>query len=168
MTEPVIIRQGEDMIVVQLPGVKDQKRAMDLIGKTAQLQFKMVADDTGLELNSLIAKTIQNGQWQWDQSRKQLNIALQGQIPQDSEIYFERVVDNQTKADPRCPCCFCKALMTGEAIKTAQVQIGGNFNEPYVSVDLNAHGSRTFDKITKDNVGAQWPSSWTRWSSRRR
>ena len=35
VAEPVIIRQGEDEIVVQLPGVKDADRAMDLIGQTA-------------------------------------------------------------------------------------------------------------------------------------
>ena len=45
--------------------------------------------------------------------------------------------------------------MTGDAVKTAQVQIGGNFNEPYVSVELNAHGSRVFDQVTRDNVGRQ-------------
>ena len=52
VAEPIIIRQGEDEIVVQLPGVKDTDRAMGLIGQTAQLEFKMVADDTGLNLTS--------------------------------------------------------------------------------------------------------------------
>ncbi|HHK60495.1 MAG TPA: protein translocase subunit SecDF, partial [Desulfobacterales bacterium] len=41
VAEPVIVRQGEDEIVVQLPGVKDPERAMKLIGRTAQLEFKM-------------------------------------------------------------------------------------------------------------------------------
>ena len=50
---------------------------------------------------------------------------------------------------------FNKALMTGAAIKTASVQFGGNFNEPHVSVELNAHGTRVFDQVTKDNVGRQ-------------
>jgi SecD/SecF fusion protein len=154
VTEPVIIRQGEDMIVVQLPGVKDQKRAMDLIGQTAQLEFKMVADDSGLDLNSLIAKTIQNGQWQWDQSRKQLNLALQGQIPQDSEIYFERVIDNQTRAESKVPLLLkSKVEMTGEMVKDAQVRIGGTFNEPYVSLDLTGRGGEVFGNITEKNVG---------------
>ena len=42
VTEPTIVRQGSDEIVVQLPGVKDPQRAMDLIGRTAQLEFKLV------------------------------------------------------------------------------------------------------------------------------
>ena len=154
VTEPVIIRQGEDMIVVQLPGVKDQKRAMDLIGKTAQLQFKMVADDAGLNLNNLIAKAIQNGQWQWEQSRKQLNLALQGQIPQNTEIYFERVIDNQTKAESKVPLLLKSQVeMTGEMVKDAQVRIGGTFNEPYVSLDLTGPGAEVFGNITDKNVG---------------
>ncbi|MBL9036339.1 MAG: protein translocase subunit SecD, partial [Rhodospirillaceae bacterium] len=44
-TEPTIIRQGEDRIVVQVPGVKDPQRLKDLIGETAKLTFQMV-DET--------------------------------------------------------------------------------------------------------------------------
>jgi protein-export membrane protein SecD len=40
--EPTIIRQGDDRIVVQLPGVKDPQRVKDLIGKTAKMTFRMV------------------------------------------------------------------------------------------------------------------------------
>ncbi|MCH8933541.1 MAG: protein translocase subunit SecD, partial [Nitrospinae bacterium] len=42
LSEPTIQVQGNRRILVQLPGVKDLKRAMDLIGKTARLEFKMV------------------------------------------------------------------------------------------------------------------------------
>jgi SecD/SecF fusion protein len=40
VAEPLVIRQGEDQIVVQLPGVKDPQRAMSLIGQTASLSSK--------------------------------------------------------------------------------------------------------------------------------
>ncbi|MFH1201360.1 MAG: protein translocase subunit SecD [Candidatus Omnitrophota bacterium] len=43
--EPAISRQGEDEIVVQLPGITDRKRALDLIGQTAVLEFKLVNSD---------------------------------------------------------------------------------------------------------------------------
>lgn len=46
--EPSIQLQGKDEIVVQLPGVTDRQRALDLIGKTALLEFKLVSDDTEL------------------------------------------------------------------------------------------------------------------------
>ncbi|HEY2955539.1 MAG TPA: protein translocase subunit SecD [Candidatus Eisenbacteria bacterium] len=42
VAEPLIQRQGEDRIVVQLPGLTDRQRAIDLIGKTALLEFYLV------------------------------------------------------------------------------------------------------------------------------
>jgi protein-export membrane protein SecD len=42
VAEPVIQREGEDRIAVQLPGLTDRQRAIDLIGKTALLEFKLV------------------------------------------------------------------------------------------------------------------------------
>ena len=51
--DPVIVRQGEDEIVVQLPGIKDHERAKDLIKSTAQLEFKLVAQQ-GVNLLELV------------------------------------------------------------------------------------------------------------------
>lgn len=153
VAEPVIIRQGEDEIVVQLPGVKEQQRAMDLIGQTAQLEFKIVADDTGVNLAQLINSAITNKQWQAGGDRKELNLALQGQLPQGTEIYFEKRVDNQTGIESKIPILLNhQVLMTGELVKNAQVRIGGNFNEPYVSLDLTSTGGKVFGDITEKNV----------------
>lgn len=154
VAEPVIIRQGENEIVVQLPGVKDQQRAMDLIGQTAQLEFRMVYEDAAVNLQQLINTAISNGQWSFDDSRKQLNLALQGQIPQDSEVYFETVVNTQTGQETKVPILLHReVLMTGEMVKDAQVRIGGNFNEPYVSLDLTSQGGKIFGHVTEKNVG---------------
>ncbi len=43
VTEPTVIAQGSDEIVVQLPGIQDPQRAKELIGRTAVLEFKFVA-----------------------------------------------------------------------------------------------------------------------------
>src|SRR3989338_10360988 len=43
--ETSIQKQGEDEIVVQLPGVTERQRAIDIIGKTALLEFKIVSTD---------------------------------------------------------------------------------------------------------------------------
>jgi len=43
--EMTIQRTGKDNIIVQLPGVTDRERALDIIGKTAHLEFKIVSDD---------------------------------------------------------------------------------------------------------------------------
>ena len=42
VAEPLVQRQGDDRIVVQLPGLTDRQRARDLLGKTALLEFKLV------------------------------------------------------------------------------------------------------------------------------
>jgi protein-export membrane protein SecD len=42
VAEPLIQKEGEDRIAVQLPGLIDRQRAMDLIGKTALLEFKLL------------------------------------------------------------------------------------------------------------------------------
>lgn len=42
--EPVIARQGDDRIIVQLPGLDDPQRVKELLGKTAKLSFHMVSD----------------------------------------------------------------------------------------------------------------------------
>jgi protein-export membrane protein SecD len=42
--EPLIQKQGNDRILMQLPGVADKTRALDLVGQTAQLEFKIVKD----------------------------------------------------------------------------------------------------------------------------
>jgi preprotein translocase subunit SecD len=45
VSEPIIQRQGEDRIVVQLPGVQDTARAKEILGATATLEFRLVATD---------------------------------------------------------------------------------------------------------------------------
>src|SRR3990167_2262853 len=46
--EPSITKQGSDHIVIQLPGVTDRKRALEIIGRTAHLEFMNVAHDQNL------------------------------------------------------------------------------------------------------------------------
>jgi preprotein translocase subunit SecD len=45
VSEPVIQRQGDERIVVQLPGVQDTARAKEILGATATLEFRLVAED---------------------------------------------------------------------------------------------------------------------------
>jgi len=153
VAEPIVLRQGENQIVVQLPGVSDPQRAMSLIGQTAQLEFKLVAEAPGLNLPQLIDEVIKAGQWREGESRKRLNLALQNQLPQGAEIYFEKTVDQKTKREARNPILLeSPVLMTGEMVKNAQVRIGGQFNEPYVSLDLTSRGGQVFASITEKSV----------------
>jgi SecD/SecF fusion protein len=153
VAEPVIIRQGDDEIVIQLPGVKDPERALKLLGDTAQLEFKLVADTTGLNLQELIQQAKSAKEWQDGESIKKLNRALQNKLPDNTSINFEKEVDKKTKKEIFVPILLeNKILMTGDMIKDAQVRIGGNFNEPYVGLDMTSHGGKVFAHVTESNV----------------
>lgn len=49
VSEPTIAKRGDAGILVQLPGFKDPEKAKDLLGRTAQLEFKIVADGQGAD-----------------------------------------------------------------------------------------------------------------------
>ena len=50
--EPSILKRGSNRILVELPGVKDPERIKELLGKTAELNFRLVANDANECLNS--------------------------------------------------------------------------------------------------------------------
>jgi len=154
VAEPVIIRQGEDEIVIQLPGVKDPKRALKLLGDTAQLEFKLVADSTGYDLLQIVEQARANNQWHDGEPISKLNRAVESRLPENTSIHFEKNIDKTTGRETLTPLLIeNKILMTGEMIKDAQVRIGGNFNEPYVSLDMTGRGGKVFATITEKNVG---------------
>lgn len=154
VAEPVIIRQGDDEIVIQLPGVKDPKRALRLLGDTAQLEFRIVADATGLNLAEMVAQAEASGQWQTGESLAKLNRILQSRLPEGTTLYFERETDRLNNRETVTPILLNnQILMTGEMVKDAQVRIGGTFNEPYVSLDMTSRGGKVFGQITEKNVG---------------
>ncbi|MBT8330332.1 MAG: protein translocase subunit SecD [Desulfofustis sp.] len=158
VAEPVIIRQGADEIVIQLPGIRDPDRAMKLLGDTAQLEFKLVAESEGVNIDQLVANAVDSGQWsgKWQERDevRELNRLLTGSLPANTAIYFERLVDNQTGLESSRPILLeTKVLMTGDMVKNAQVRIGGTFNEPYVSLDLTSRGGKVFATLTEKNVG---------------
>ncbi|HFC46325.1 MAG TPA: protein translocase subunit SecD, partial [Dissulfuribacter thermophilus] len=154
VAEPVIVRQGKNEIVVQLPGVKDPKRAIKLIGQTAQLEFKLVDDDAAVDLRTLIRRAIEEGRLKSKYNVEELNRALRGQIPKGDRIYLMKEYDSRTGRTKVTPILLKdKTLMSGDAVKTAHVRIGGTFNEPYVALELTDRGARIFEKITAENVG---------------
>ena len=152
VTEPVILRQGSTQIVVQLPGIQDPQRALDLIGKTAQLEFKLVDDQASVNLQDLIDKALKDGRLKQGYSREDLNKALADKIPPEDEVYIEKSIDRESGRLASKPLLLKKkVLLTGDAIKNASVRIG-DYNEPYVSVDFNRRGGNEFARITGENV----------------
>lgn len=65
LAEPIVQRQGERRIIVELPGIKDPDKAIAVIGKTAMLEFKNEEGETclnGTDLKDAHEQTDQNGQ----------------------------------------------------------------------------------------------------------
>ena len=152
VTEPVLVRQGSDQIVVQLPGIQDPQRAIDLIGQTAQLEFKLVDDQAQINLEELIEQALKAGKLKPGYTRQQLNQALADKIPADDEVYIEKSINRETGRMESKPLLLKKkVLLTGDAVDNATVRIG-DYNEPYVSVDFNRRGGQEFAKITGENV----------------
>ena len=152
VTEPVLVRQGSDQIVVQLPGIQDPQRALDLIGQTAQLEFKLVDDQAQVSLPELIDQALKSGRLQPAYTREQLNQALADKIPAEDEVYIEKSLNRETGRLESKPLLLQKqVLLTGAAVKNATVRIG-DYNEPYVSVDFNSRGAKEFARITGANV----------------
>lgn len=152
VTEPVIVRQGTTQIVVQLPGIQDPQRALDLIGQTAQLEFKLVDDQSQINLEELIEQALKDGKLKPGYSRQQLNQALADKIPPGDEVYIEKSINRETgRMESKLLLLEKKVLLTGDAVENATVRIG-DYNEPYVSVDFNRRGGQEFAKITENNV----------------
>jgi preprotein translocase subunit SecD len=125
--ETTVAREGENDILVQLPGIQDPEQAKELIGKTAVLEFKLIDD------KHTLADAQSAGPPPGDE-------ILQGQPqPGGAPSYL---VESQV-------------LMTGDTITQASVRPGGQGQGPYVTVELNATGAETFANITTENVGRQ-------------
>jgi preprotein translocase subunit SecD len=129
VAEPEIIQEGDNRILIQLPGVKDPERAKNLIGKTALLEFKIVDEEHSLDE------------------------ALRGNVPEGSIIAYGSRADKSTGQRGQVPYLLKnKTLLTGASLETAKVQISDRFGEPHVSIKFNAQGAADFDRITNENV----------------
>jgi SecD/SecF fusion protein len=122
--ETSIQKQGLDEIVIQLPGITDRQRALDIIGKTALLEFKIVSQDT-----------------------EKLRQALAGTIPEGYELRHTQENNEPLLLEKI-------AVLTGDALTNASVHFSqSEFNEPVVGLQFNAEGAKKFAQITTNNVG---------------
>ena len=71
LTEPIVQRQGDRRIIVELPGIKDPEKAIELLGKTALLEFQ---DESGVTV--LTGKDLKDARAQIDQNKRNL-VALE-------------------------------------------------------------------------------------------
>ncbi|MFM7201115.1 MAG: protein translocase subunit SecD [Myxococcota bacterium] len=163
VAEPVLVREGADRIVIQLPGLKDPRRALDLIGKTAALEFRIV-HDANASLSSVFANARAQGKLSDEPTIAEYRAAAEGQLPSDAELSFlEPIKDkkfsegqNLAVKEPPQPILLRKKIeLTGEAVVDAGVNRDPQTNEPNVSISLSPAAARVFDELTAANVNRQ-------------
>ncbi|HJU12076.1 MAG TPA: hypothetical protein VJ728_14425, partial [Candidatus Binataceae bacterium] len=123
--ETTVAKEGDNDILVQLPGIQDPERAKELIGKTAVLQFQLLDDKHSVS-----------------------DAVRQGAPPGDEILYGPPQAGGPTPYLVEAPI-----LMTGDVVTDARVREGGRMEGPYVEVRLNRRGTDIFAALTSQNVG---------------
>ncbi len=123
VAEPVIQQQGQDRIVVQLPGVQDTAKAKDILGRTATLEIRMV--DEGSE-----ARAAETGA---------------APVPFGSERFLER--NGQAVIVKK------QVILTGDNLTDAQPGFDNQTQEAAVHLTLDAKGARIFRDVTRESIG---------------
>ncbi len=156
VSEPSISKQGDDRIAIELPGLSDPDRAISIIKRTGQLEFRLV-DETKQqgELEQMIADARKENNIPEGFSAEitaKLNEALASKLPANTEIAFELVRDTVTKKISRgIPYLISKkAEVTGDMLQDARVSIENN--EPKVSLTFDKTGTDMFGTLTTNNV----------------
>ena len=124
-TEPTIVRQGEDRILVQVPGFDDTRALKDVIGQTAKLTFHALHPRmTGEE-------------------------AKQTRVPLNYKIYPSDESDGEGDY-----LLQERPIVSGEDLVDSQPGFDQRTNEPIITFRFNQSGARKFGRFTKDNVGS--------------
>lgn len=124
VAEPVIQQQGDNRIVVQLPGVQDTAKAKEIIGRTALLEMRLVDDEASPSI---------------------IDEAIAGKVLLGRELYYDRN-DN--------PLLLKKeVILTGENINNAGPGVDNQTGQSIVSLTLDGKGANVFKKVTRENIG---------------
>jgi preprotein translocase subunit SecD len=128
VSEPDIRIQGENRILLQLPGIKDPERAKGLIGKTAQLTFQLVDDDADM------------------------SAAMNGSVPAGDEILYQEKQDSASGSTTKIPYLIQKrVLLDGSLLTNARVEFD-QYQLPQVGIEFDRQGAKLFDRITSENI----------------
>lgn len=124
VAEPDIRKQSDNQVQVQLPGMTDSERAVQIIGQTAHLEFHLVRDDVDPNAIMLPAGTARFPFITTDRLGEQ----------HESTI----ILDSE-------------ALMGGEDITNARPAFN-EFGQSYVALEFNNRGAGNFERITGDHI----------------
>jgi len=159
--EPSIVKKGGGRINVQLPGMVDVKAAVDAIGTTAVLQFRMVDEefDDAVLAQLLIAaeKEMPADQFASDEL---LNVFLweSDRLDRDRVLGFQYEKDangNDVRVGAALPM-MADVKITGNDISSAGVRSDPATNQTFTTMDFKPRGTRTFCEITSKAVGKRF------------
>lgn len=140
VSEPSISKQGEDRIVVQLPGVKDPSRVGDVVNVKGLLNFKLVDEELSQMENFV------------DMEKGLLKAEIE--LPENREIRFLWEKDDETGelVRRRALIIYKNASLTGSYLKTAKVGFS-QYGDSQVDFELKPDGANIFGEVTGENVG---------------
>ena len=126
-TEPVIVLQGDDRILVQVPGLDDPQRLKAIIGETAKLTFHLVRSTN---VDESTRRRPPSG-----------TIVLPDADPAAAGVFYLLEED---------------APVTGENLVDAQQAFDQRSNQPVVTFRFDTRGAQRFGQLTRANVGRQF------------
>lgn len=139
--EPNILRQGEDRIIVQLPGVEDPGEVKRLIGKTAKLTFRLVDPDAG-----------------------PISVSPSG-VPRGNVAFDTEILPEQRAQDPNNPqkdqaptrylAVKKQVVISGDTLIDSQATTDDR-GRPAVSQRFNSIGARKFAEMSANNLKKQF------------
>lgn len=141
VAEPLVQVQGNDRIIVELPGLKQdqQERALALIGQTAKLEFRIVNQGATGTTVAQINEQLRNS-------------GLSGAALAARRAELEK---NLYKLEDLGP-----PLLTGADLRTANASFD-QFGRPQVDMEFTPEGAKKFEEVTRANVGRQLASCLT-------
>lgn len=161
VAEPVITIQGEDRILVQLPGLTDTESAKNLINRTAKLEFMIVDKDANPEeIQKWIDEAEKAGNFalgkeglRYSAYIDKLNEALKTKLPKNTVVRFMKAPSAKTLEAGKIPMVLkMDAMMGGETLDNAYSTYDPQDNSPQVAFSFNDKGAREFGDLTTQHT----------------
>jgi len=154
--EPTIVRQGDDRIELQMPGIKDTTELKRKINQTAKLTFHLVNEDVAQTGQNLPASLPPTTFLAPTREGMQALRAANPKAYEDIQSANPRLTPEQVcrRYQPQCLPVFKRVVVGGEdlddAKSTFESQQGGR---PIISFTFNSAGGRAFCNATRTNIG---------------
>jgi len=167
VAEVDVRKLGSDSIQISLPGKQDPEQAKELIGTTAQLEFRMVDDTNANVFSEMISKTAPPSEANiklttfegfsqlTSPDREALLAYVKDKVPADREVLLECVASTVKKGSCETYRTYLmdRAVpITGESLAAADVG-QDEMGRPDVNITFDAAGGRDFANLTEKNVG---------------